>query len=189
MARGIKTQTHLENLAITPNSKHGDVAGDVAFAVYPVGTDPLNPGAVAANFSVTDTGIASLIGNTTIAGGLNVAGPVQGLNQLSSAISGSSVNLSVASGYFGGQVIVVTANTCDVILPAIAAGLNYTIIMKGTTSLTISALTAILVADTISSAKTHMVWSTTPIYTVVSVCCDGTNWVVTSMTTAPDSSS
>jgi len=104
---------------------------------------------------------------------------------IATAISAATATLTVVE-YPSGSVIPISAATCDVTLPALASGLEYTFAMKGATSFTLTAPSACLMIDGQTTAKTAAVWSTTPLYLCVTVVCDGTNWIVTSMTTLPD---
>ena len=150
MARGITTKTHLENLAICPNSNHGDTAGDVAFAIYPVGTDPLNPGA--ANFSVTDTGVV-------VAGGTTLTGDQNYTSLTTTAAITAGTTLSVGGGYGStGLSVAATGNLST----------NGTLVVDGASTLTgavaaASTLTSKRVVDatTLLSATTKTMNATT----------------------------
>ena len=62
MARAEETKTHLENLAIIPNSAHGDAATDNVFAIYAVDADPMSPGT--AKFAITGNGDTTITAGT-----------------------------------------------------------------------------------------------------------------------------
>jgi len=67
MARPERTKTHLENLAITPKTAHGDAAGDAVLNIYPVDVDPLSPGTAA--LAIKDIGTIDPTVTNTAAGG------------------------------------------------------------------------------------------------------------------------
>ena len=89
-----------------------------------------------------------------------------------------------------GTSIILSSNTAELTLPAVTGtdGLNYNVIFKGVTQFTLTAQSACLLIDG-DTAKTHLVWSTTPANLALSLQSDGTNWFVTSFTTVHDSSS
>jgi len=107
---------------------------------------------------------------------------------IATAISGASATLTVAS-YPSGSVIECTAATVAITLPALTSGVHYTLIMEGATSFTLTGPSACVTCDGQTAAKTNLVWSTTPLYLSVNVVSTAASWIVTSFTTAPDSSS
>jgi hypothetical protein len=128
--------------------------------------------------------------------GLNISSPIycsstiSGLRQATADEGDGSTTLTVAA-YPSGSVITSGAATSAIVLPAVATstGVYYTFVMKGATQFTLTGASACVMCDGQTAAKTNLVWSTTPLYLSISVISDGTNWMVTSMTTAPDSSS
>jgi hypothetical protein len=139
-------------------------------------------------------GASTLTGATTITGALTQTGAVTCASTLTSKrlmatdISGATATLAVATTP-SGAVQTISANTCAVTLPALNAGVTYTFIMLGTTSFTLTGPSACLLCDSIATAKTNIVWSTSPVNLCVTVVSTASNWVVTSFTLAPDSSS
>lgn len=122
--------------------------------------------------------------------GMIALSPVSTLRPTTADEGDAATTLTLAA-YPSGSVVTSAANTVAITLPAVAtsAGAQYTFVMKGSTSFTLTAASACLMCDGQTAAKTNLVWSTTPLYLSVSVVCDGTNWMVTSMTASPDSSS
>jgi len=91
MARDESTKTHLENLAILPQSAHGDTTGDAVFAIYPLDQNPLSPGTP--SFKLDDVGhIDQVLTNTTAAGDQGIYAAV---SQSSTALTGT-----LRGGYF-----------------------------------------------------------------------------------------
>jgi len=126
------------------------------------------------------TGISTFTGSVRANGGIvrPIAAPIAGATQV----------LTTAA-YPSGSVLTCSAATVAVTLPALTAGTTYTIIMLGATSFTLTGPSACVLCDGQTAAKTNLVWSTTPLYLTINVVSTASNWVVTSMTTAPDSSS
>lgn len=166
-------------------------------------------GALTANGGITcDTdkfAVADTTGNTAVGGTLAVtgtsaftgavaassnvvaAGYVTGLRRMNTEISGASATLAVATSP-SGSVIVSTAASCTITLPALTAGCTYTFIHTGNTNFTLTGPSACVLIDG-TTVKTNLVWSTTPANLSITVVSTASNWIVTSYTTAIDSSS
>jgi hypothetical protein len=145
-------------------------------------------GAVAVGGTLAVGGASTLTGAVTAAGAITAAGAVTGLRRMNTDISGASATLAVATTP-SGSVCTVSAAECAVTLPALTAGCTYTFIMLGATSFTLTGPSACVLCDGTAAAKTNFVWSTTPQNLCVTVISTASNWVVTSFTAAPDSSS
>lgn len=157
-------------------------------------------GNIQTNGTLTVDGESTLTGNTAVGGTLAVTGTttltgavtcvstVSGKRPMATDISGGTATLTVA-GTPSGSVQTISANTCQVTLPALTAGVTYTFIMLGSTQLTLTGPSACVLIDGIATSKTNLVWSTTPVNLSITVISTASNWVVTSFTAAPDSSS
>ena len=151
-------------------------------------------GNISTNGNLIVDGTSTLTGATTITGALTQTGAVTCASTLTSKrlmatdISGSSATLAVATTP-SGAVQTISANTCAITLPALTAGVTYTFIMLGSTQFTLTGPSACVLIDGIATAKTNLVWSTTPVNLSITVISTASAWVVTSFTAAPDSSS
>ena len=151
-------------------------------------------GAISTKGALIVDGTSTLTGATTITGALTQTGAVTCASTLTAKrkmatdISGATATLAVATTP-SGSVQTISAATCAVTLPALTAGVTYTFIMLGDTSFTLTGPSACLLCDSIATAKTNLVWTTAPVNLCVTVISTASNWVVTSFTAAPDSSS
>jgi len=145
-------------------------------------------GAVVVGGTLAVTGASTLTGAVAAASSITAAGAVTGLRRMNTDISGATATLTVA-GTPSGSVCTVSANTCAITLPALTAGCHYTFIMLGDTSFTLTGPSACVLCYGISGAKTNFVWTTTPPGLVVDVISTASNWIVSSFSAGPDSSS
>lgn len=180
MPRESRTKTHFENLVIVPKTPHGDAAGDIALQVLALDQD-VN-GAPTSSFSVSNTGV--VVGKQTIA------------TQISPTAALSAAAGTIPDSVASGSVFRVTHATPNITLPAVAstAGVSLTIVNggAGTTSFTITAATACIVANALDSASltcATLVWSTALhiIGAAATFVSDGIKWMLVSSSTTPTS--